>query len=56
MDCSAFAAAERGERNVVDGCIVDLIFRDHGWGVHIAVGCEEFEIDVCIPLKDLPHG
>jgi hypothetical protein len=35
----AFAAAQRGERFIVEAGIIDLILRDHGWMV--AVACED---------------
>jgi len=31
----AFAAAERGERYVLEGCLADLVMRSYGWSVYL---------------------
>lgn len=48
---SSLAAAERGERAVVDGCIIDIVFRNHGWQVDMS---RESVVRVFIPCE--PRG
>lgn len=33
---SSLAAVEKGERAVVDGCIIDIVLRNHGWMVDLS--------------------
>ncbi len=49
---SAFASAELGERSVVEGCVADLIFREHGWRVHVSSENDTLALTFTIPVRD----
>ncbi len=49
---SAFASAELGERSVVEGCVADLIFREHGWRVEVSSEGSAHMLTVTIPLLE----
>lgn len=46
------AAAELGERFVVEGCLADLILRDHGWKITLSCSCSQVLIRIEIPLAE----
>ncbi|MFO0417304.1 MAG: hypothetical protein ACK5Y6_08455 [Pseudomonadota bacterium] len=53
---SDFAAAELGERYVVEGCLIDLIGRDHGWVYQVTQLESEAALTVIVPIKGDARG
>jgi hypothetical protein len=54
--CSAFATCERREAEVIEGCLVDFIVRDHGWTIKIESYSGGFELDLRVPCKEVQDG
>jgi hypothetical protein len=52
VSVGAFAGAQLGERFAVEGGLVDLILRDHGW--QVAVVCGDQRATVCITIPTVP--
>ncbi len=50
---SAFASSELGEKSVVEGCVADIIFREHGWAIEIGVvdGAATVRCDIPVVLS-----
>lgn len=50
---SAFASSELGEKSVVEGCVADIIFREHGWVLEIGVvdGAATLQFDIPVVLS-----
>jgi len=46
---SDFAAAEMGERALIDACIAELILRNHGWRVSVSGGAR---VTIAIPCQE----
>jgi hypothetical protein len=53
---SEYAAAKLGEGAVVEGCLIDLIFRDHGWILGIFVSPVGISTEIRIPLLEATCG
>ncbi len=47
---SSFASSELGEKSVVEGCVADIIFRDHGWRIEIGPVNGDSTVQFEIPL------
>jgi len=48
----AFAAAERGERGVLEGCVADLVMRSYGWSVHLRNDSSRMVTTLCVPISE----
>lgn len=53
---SDYAAAKLGEGGAIEGCLVDLILRDHGWLMEISVSPGGVVVEFRIPFQEDARG